>query len=126
MARPVGSRDIAPRKRRPSTRQLVDQKVAAVLSAVGVRLGPEEVSISPPPKPAENESPVEFLLRVMNDSAQPTEVRMRAAATAAPFIHRKLEARVRQRDTAAERARQTAETTRFGSPLPAPKIERSH
>ena len=34
-------------------------------------------------------SPLDFLLAVMNDPAEPTEVRLRAAGMALPFVHAK-------------------------------------
>jgi len=39
--------------------------------------------------PAGDPSPLDFLLSVMNDPAQPVEVRMRAAGLALPYCHAK-------------------------------------
>jgi hypothetical protein len=51
----------------------------------------------------EGETPLAFLLTLMNDEAQPVEVRMRAAGLALPFMHAKPAAPTK-RDEAARRA----------------------
>jgi hypothetical protein len=63
------------------------------------------------------ETPLEFLLRVMNDPAEPTELRCRMAIAAAPYVHaRRGEAGTGKKEAALERAK-IAGSGKFASML---------
>jgi len=87
--RPPGSRDTKPRKRRGKANKppiLEDIKVNAV---------------------AENLTPLEFMLRVMNDPNEDTDRRDQMCFWAAPYCHRKAEGLGKKAEKM-ERARQAA------------------
>jgi hypothetical protein len=55
-------------------------------------------------------TPLEFMLKVMNDPTEDKDLRARMAVSAAPYIHaRKGEAGTGKKDEAAERARQAGQ-----------------
>ena len=59
---------------------------------------------------ADGLSPLGFMLKVVADESQPIEVRLRAAAVAAPYVHAKAEA-----PSAKARREEAAETAERGT-----------
>src|SRR5262245_12749237 len=101
--RPKGSRDRMPRKKRAVPKLISD--------------GVDLIKLNPV------DTPLRFLLNLMNDEAAPIELRMRAAAVCLPFCHRRLsDARYYKKNEKEDRTQPTAKANKFGQPTAAPVL----
>ena len=79
--RPKGIKETKPRARRKKTIAGPSKQIGAELEA---EVNGEKAPVTVDGKV---ETPLEFMLRIMNDATQPEEFRARMATSAAPFCH---------------------------------------
>src|SRR6185437_16385924 len=88
------------------------------VSAAQPRQTPEVETPPEPVAPSPTDQPLDYLLKVMRDPNSNAEMRMRAAATAAPYVHAKV-GEQGKKDQKNEAAKKVA--SRFASPAPPPR-----
>lgn len=79
----------------------------------------------PAAPPAVTETPLDYMLRVMNDRSEDPDMRARMAMAAAPYVHGKVgeQGKKAQKQEAAEK---TQKAGRFATPAPPPGARRPH
>ena len=108
---PIGKHAI----KRKTGMALAEKKM---MEKIGEELAAEVNGEKPPAAvTGEKETPLEFMLRIMNDPSQPDEVRARMASAAAPFLHTRKGEGAGKKEEKNERAR-TAGAGRFAASAP--------
>jgi hypothetical protein len=110
--------------RRLEDKSIYEKRKFCSISCANARTGVKErkqvtTKNQPKGKPAKHESPLEFMLRVMNDPQETLDMRAKMAIAAAKYVHRRASAESGKKAEQAGRASKAAE--RF-APAPGPRV----